>query len=270
MCDIFSQHTFDEEVKLLDDNPLILITKLAYDKMWHIVNMSGEEIGWLGVVERDGLTFTIRDVFLFRQEVSSVTCEITAEGLSETALEIMKAYPSEPDILNALRFWGHSHVNMGTTASLQDDKQMDVFREQECEYFVRGILNKKGRMEYSLYLYHQGISIEDVPWRLIDPIDSTLLDEISTEIKDKVTLLPKPVYKYPKYKPYKPYIVQDNRAKKGDELLTKKFTTGDTLTAEEERLLDDYLSGTDGQGANDIPPTGNEFLQEEGFDFYNK
>jgi len=204
-ADNFSPHSFDTKVEMLSQIPKILISKLAYTKMWHYVDIAGDEVGWLGTVERMPGALLIKDVFLLKQKVSAAQTVITEEGLTEFGEEILQL-PDGVDIYNNIRFWGHSHVNMGTSPSGQDENQMELFKNSEHPYFIRGILNKRGRMEFTIFFYDTGVKIEDAEWAIYEPVDVSVRDTIEAEFKEKVI---KETYTYKSYSPYvSPYASQ--------------------------------------------------------------
>ena len=145
-----------------------------------------KEVGWIGTVERVGRDYLIKEVFLLDQEAASTTCEITPDGLAEWAGQVLSERTDGMDVVNSVRFWGHSHVNMGTSPSHQDESQMKVFAEACDDFFIRGILNKAGRMEFTLYIFSIGIEIEDVDWQLYEPTSNTRRAKWQAEIRTKV------------------------------------------------------------------------------------
>lgn len=165
--------------------PRIYISQDALVKMYHFVQECAQEIGWLGTVEQKGRNYLIKDVFLFDQEVHATTTEITPEGLSSFAEELL-AKPEGLMIWNSMRMWGHSHVNMGITPSGQDDSQMNEFRNTGHDSFIRLIANKKGDLKVDLYDYLNGVKFLDVPWEA----ELTGKDvEIQQQIQQLQTLL---------------------------------------------------------------------------------
>lgn len=152
------------EVKVVETIvPYILISPNALNKMRVYVDTCPDEIGWLGTCERVDNQIYIDDVFLFDQEVHGATTEITPEGLSDFAMEIMQK-PDGVEIWNSIKMWGHSHVNMGVTPSAQDNSQMLTFREGGHDWFIRIIANKKGELKVDLYDYEHGIIYLDLRW----------------------------------------------------------------------------------------------------------
>lgn len=147
--------------------PKLYIDNVALDKMKEYIRQSSLEIGWLGTAEKVGnKKYMITDVFLFKQEVHSTTTEITPEGLSEFAMELMQQ-DNGMDIWNNMRVWGHSHVNMSTSPSGQDDKQMETFLENENNFFIRIIGNKKGDFKIDIYDYEVGVLYENMKFDVI-------------------------------------------------------------------------------------------------------
>jgi hypothetical protein len=147
--------------------PCIWVEELAMAKMKEYIKGCNDEIGWLCTVEKHSeVNYRIVDAYLFKQEVHSTTTEITPEGLSDFAMELL-AQPDGMDIWNAMKCWGHSHVNMGVFASGQDDTQMNVFKDAGHDFFIRVIANKKGEMEFTFYNYATGIIYKDTPWAIL-------------------------------------------------------------------------------------------------------
>lgn len=162
--------------------PRIGVKSDAIAKMFIYVNECKDEVGWLGTAnynEKERF-ITIEDVYLFDQEVHATTTEITPEGLSDFAQELLSMGDEGMEIWNNLKMWGHSHVNMSVSPSGQDDRQMETFREGGHDWFIRLIANKKGDMKLDLYDYNSGIVYLDLPWVEIRPDEeSEILQQIN-------------------------------------------------------------------------------------------
>ena len=186
----FRPHGFRNEIKIGQGKPRILLTPDVQEDMYHLVNIVDKEVGWLGSVEKIGNDYLIKEIFLLDQESSAATCEITEEGMSSWANEILSSRPDGMEVVNTLRFWGHSHVRMGTSPSGQDDAQMAIFSSTCEDFFIRGILNKYGRIEFTLYLYECGVIIEDCEWGIHYP-ETTMhreekwKEEIKLKVREK-------------------------------------------------------------------------------------
>jgi hypothetical protein len=126
------------------------------------------EIGWLCAAKRDDAgNIFIYDAFLFRQDVHHTTTEITPEGLTEFATDLL-TLPNGMELWNDIKAWGHSHVNMGVTPSGQDDKQMRDFANVGFPWFIRIIGNKKGDMRVDLWDYAARIEYSNLEWEVAE------------------------------------------------------------------------------------------------------
>ena len=196
---------------LTGGDPIVYVNIDAIGKMKEYIDGCSDEIGWLGEVVKDEVgNFIIKDVHLFKQQVHSTTCEITTEGLTDFANEIL-AQPGGIDKWNDIKLWGHSHVNMGVSPSGQDNLQMNIFKDCGHDFFIRVIANKKGDMEFTVYDYYNGLIYKNARWCMfynnreiysvqeqIDALQATLsslkqpsIDKVSikTEMAKKVTKL---------------------------------------------------------------------------------
>lgn len=173
--------------------PVIKISPKALGKMQSLVKWSNVEVGWLGVVERFNRTYTIKDIYLFEQEVNSVTCEITPESLALFAEDLLQ-YPNGMEIFNNIRMWGHSHVNMSIEPSHQDETQFEELAKNSSDYFIRIIANKRGELSVDLIDEEVGMTYLNLEWNIEDDCDSEdFYQEFLTKVKQKPTYN----FKYP-------------------------------------------------------------------------
>ncbi len=165
--------------------PTIALSLPAYIDTNHIIAAAGsDEIGWLGSVKKNGDTYLIEQVFLFRQEVSGGHCEFDAASLGRFYAEMLKADPANKSLLNRILFWGHLHPGDMTEPSGQDDNQMDSFAHNP--YFIRGIFTRGGKVVFTFFDYGNKLKIVDCPWELAVPDDDRRAT-IAQEIREKVT-----------------------------------------------------------------------------------
>ena len=198
---IFAQHPFGGQIEFLNGGgvPTVFMTREVFSRMWHFVDIASEEVSWLGTVRMTKYgNYLIEEVFLLDQEVSATQTELSGEGQAQLAQYLIETRPDGVETANKLRFWGHSHVRMGTSPSHQDEKQMEKFQENGCSWFIRGILNKLGRMEFTIFLWEAGVKIVDVPWAIYEHVDESIRAEIEADFMAKVT---RPVYVPYKYVP---------------------------------------------------------------------
>lgn len=175
--------------------PKVVMDLEAYKKMLYIVKLSNKEIGWLGLVEKQqGNVLKIKDVYLFRQQVGATTCEITPEGIEEVVINLLQLENGE-ELIENLKLWGHSHVNMATCPSSQDIRQLDSFEQNGNEWFLGVIVNKSGDFNFTYIDYITGIKVSNLSWTIDIPAfnDNCMELKIKNEIEEKVTDLPYPI-----------------------------------------------------------------------------
>lgn len=178
----FLPHQFGSKIELVSGLPKVLVTREAYEDMYCLVAETETEIGWLGTVTKIGNNFLIEKIYLLDQRVHETTCELSIDGQAGLAMKLI-----ETDEYNSLRFWGHSHVNMATSPSGQDESQMFKFAtDAGCEFFIRAILNKSGRIEFTILLASIGVVIRDASWELFEPTNEDRRQRWRTEIAEKV------------------------------------------------------------------------------------
>lgn len=186
-AEAFVPHQFSPRVLVTNKIPTIFVDPAAYNDMLILVDEMDIEVGWLGFVDQlPGGNFLITDIVLPKQECSAVTTILDAESVAKIAEDLLKQ-PDGVERYNKLRFWGHSHVRMGTSPSGQDEDQMKDFKENGCEYFIRGILNKEGRMEFSVFYYEKGIKIVDCPWAVAVTANGDRREHWKAQLKDQVS-----------------------------------------------------------------------------------
>jgi hypothetical protein len=183
----FQQDHLPLRVEMITGNvPVVYVSPTANAKMQHYVDIVDDEVGWLGTVEElECGDYYIDDVYLFDQEVNGATTEISEDSLAKFADEKLKA-DGGMELMNKMRFWGHSHVNMATGASGQDNAMMDTFSTSGHDFFIRGIFNKKGEVNLSVYHYGRGIIFHHVEWQIYTEETDELREEIEAEVKQKV------------------------------------------------------------------------------------
>lgn len=181
-------HRASPKVEFKSDFPMVLVDPRALDKIQVFVGYSQKEIGWLGSVKKEGNTYILTDVFMVSQEVESTTCEITQDGLTEFATEIL-SLDGGVDIWNSIKLWGHSHVHMGVEPSGQDWTQLNSLSESHDDWFLMLIANKKGNMKFFLADKEKNIVISDLQWGLY--VQQSAIDEqsIVEEMNSKVKSL---------------------------------------------------------------------------------
>jgi hypothetical protein len=172
----FQPHQFSPRANLLNKSPRVLISPEAYKHMFLYVEIANKEVGWLGTVSKLPTgDFLIDETFLLEQEVTSTETLLSTEGQNKLVIELMEKGDAGIEQTNRLRFWGHSHVRMGTSPSGTDESTMMRFAGEGMPWYVRGIFNKRGRAEFTVYFYEMGFRICDAPWAVYDPIQKKVI-----------------------------------------------------------------------------------------------
>ncbi len=170
-------------VTFLDNRYEVYILPQARQKMEMYCDLSEGEIGWLGFVEKyEGVGFLITDCILLKQEVHATTTEIDPMAL----IEFWNQTP--PEQQSKIKIWGHSHVNMSTTPSGQDDSQMEYFKDGN-KWFIRLITNKKREYHIDVYDYENGLKVhmDQSDLKTYNPAEKELREQIKAEINEKVS-----------------------------------------------------------------------------------
>lgn len=170
----------------VQDFPDVIIEAEAHGKMMALIQTCDIEIGWMSSVTRCEVTgdFHINDVYVPLQECSAATTDITAEGDAALMMELIEA--GKMDEINALRCWGHSHVDMGVSPSNTDETQTEEFCGRFTDHFIRVIGNKYGDLMCHVYLIGQGITLNN-PDLVVKTNDVDYTDWAKEQIKTKVT-----------------------------------------------------------------------------------
>ena len=113
------------ELKKDDRCALIYFTPMAWIKMTALVSEFSTEVQWHGLVRRlSEFEFEIYDILVPPHTVTSATVTSDNEKYSNWINGL------DDESFNALRFHGHSHVNMAVTPSVTDkDYRKDVITQ---------------------------------------------------------------------------------------------------------------------------------------------
>lgn len=178
----------DPKVSLLAyQDRTIYITPDAFEKMSIIVQEGGaDEVGWLGLVRRLQENFLIYDVIIPKQRVHATTTEIKPDDIMEVAEAFIPLGAEGIEKINQLRFWGHSHVNMGVSPSGQDNQQMEELSADVDDFYIRCIANKKGDIDFTLYLFDENLQISHAKWQIYYEV-ADFREDIIAQLKEKVT-----------------------------------------------------------------------------------
>lgn len=134
----------------------IVFSEKAWKRMWALVDKATDEVGWYGTVMReDEKTFHIEDLLLCPQTVTGVT--VTTDDLEFSNW----SNGLDDDTFNHMRFYGHSHVRMGTTPSVTDENfyQNKLYNLQD--FYIFGIFNKSNNYWFNIYDVENNVLYEN-------------------------------------------------------------------------------------------------------------
>lgn len=197
---MFKQHEFKASFLGV---PTIQIREDVLQDMWHVTDIVQMEVGWFCTVKDLGENkFLLDGLYLPAQDCHGTTSEITPAGEAKMMNDIMndeQAAGIEPGNpahkLNRLDAWFHSHVEMETFPSSQDLDQMEKYRATGRPYFIRGIVNKKGKISLAFYDSRsclKGFRVEECPWEIVaapTPRVDPYREAWRTQITEKVSKL---------------------------------------------------------------------------------
>jgi len=163
----------------------ITFEPIAFRKMEALVDEFSSEVAWHGLIYRDPddpTNFNITDILVYPQEVSGTTVETDQEKYQMWLMEL------DDDTFDALKFQGHSHVNMSTSPSTTDQTWYKSILDQlkPTQFYVFGIWNKKGDRTVMIYDMPNNILYEnkDITVYVID--DGSGIGEFVKDAKEKV------------------------------------------------------------------------------------
>ena len=177
--------------------PIVYLTASAYVKMTYLIHTSNKELAWHGTVTKIENNYLIEDIFVYPQTVTAATVD------SDDAKYPVWCMQLSDEVINKLRFQGHSHVNMGASPSGRDTTNWKDFLNilKEDEFYIFCIGNKKG--DYYWTIYDNAINVmfenKDITWAVIDEQGNNIVDwtkeQIETHIvESKPTYLDRTVY----------------------------------------------------------------------------
>lgn len=172
-------------------DPRWYITATAYAKMKLLVHEHAKEIGWYGTVEaHPNNQYIINDIIVYPQHVSGATCEQDETKMFDFEMSLTT------EQVNARRFQGHSHVNMGVTPSGVDETFYSRLMQQVNDYFMIAIINKSGSIYTRFYDVEHNIVYTDVPIWVIDESGVCLDKWVKEQLEEKIVERPLPVKSY--------------------------------------------------------------------------
>ena len=158
------------------------MTGPAYLKMLALIQECSMELAWHGLVERkDDYTMLITDILCYPQEASAATVDAKEAEYYDWLMKL------DDEVVNHMRFQGHSHVNMSVSPSGRDtDNWQKLFQmcQNPDDFYIVCIANKSGATTWRVYDNKTGYLYEekDVEFKVI------IEDELSVQEWGKNTI----------------------------------------------------------------------------------
>lgn len=167
------------------EKAVLEFTQDAMNKIKALVKQCNKEIAWHGTVTKvttgKRATYTIDDVFMFPQIVTSAT----VKGVPDKYALWNAQLPN--DIYNRMRFHGHSHVNMGASPSGVDTNYQEDMIETLEDFYIFLIINKKDEMWAKIVDVEDNIVYDKYDIEITIQGNKQTEDWASTQIEDFLT-----------------------------------------------------------------------------------
>jgi len=211
----------------------VVLTKEVHRKINTLTKLIDKEITGLGLVKMEGDVAKVYELFLLKQEVTGGSCEIDEVAICELVDKLIADGKNPED----LKFWWHSHANMGVFWSNTDENTGLKFGGNS--FFLSLVSNHKGEMKAKINVYKPiPIILDDLSISVEEEeiVDNTFVENLKIEITEKVS-----TKTYPRannnYNNYGAWSGRDRWTKENDEK-TEEEIIADALKQEDEQPID--------------------------------
>ena len=178
------------------DDAVLVFSTLAFAKMTKLVQSFDCEIAWHCTCHRDEEEknwFYVDDVLVYPQTVTGVTVTMDEE---EYGKWLQNGFMGGDERFDHIHMQGHSHVNMGVTASSTDIQHQEEILKQlrDNSYYIFIIANKKFEYNIKIFDLENNILYESNDIAIMIGEDFIDLDAFEKEAKE---LAPKKSYSTP-------------------------------------------------------------------------
>lgn len=171
------------------DSMKIKFDSIVWDKMRTWIEMTRQEISGLGCVRReaDG-TFHVYDIFLVKQENTGTFTDIEDEALHSLMWELMQLDDEDGGSrYSDLKFWWHSHANMGVTWSGQDDRCIAEKLQHGADWWLSAVLNIPGKISTRLDTKNPPMRFDSLKVDITHVVSDEVKEWCRKEYEEKVT-----------------------------------------------------------------------------------
>ncbi len=136
---------YDKELNFFNSKHIVIPSRVA-SKIFSYTRSVNAEIGGLLVIEKTEKAIIISDALLFKQKVSSGNVELNPDNLAK---QLSKIASKNPEKIEKIMGWWHSHNDMGTFWSSTDDACFKSFLAVSPVAFGI-VVNKSGNLKLRL------------------------------------------------------------------------------------------------------------------------
>jgi len=166
----------------LPEDLSIVVTAEAFARLFCYACATEAEVSLLGIVERNGCVFTVREFFLVAQKGSSAHTELDQKAVGEL-VERLIAEGRSGDA-RKVRCWAHSHPGMDVFWSKTDD---DNCRRMTADWLLSIVVSDGFKIRCRLDVASPiPFTIDNIPVFLESPIDPAVAAECEREVKEKL------------------------------------------------------------------------------------
>ena len=173
--------------------PTIYFAPDAWARVCALVRECDDEIGWHGLAEPvkddDGkfVGVWVREIFVPKQTVSGATVDVADDAAFEYMDDLTKR--GLQDSAKFIRYWGHSHVNMGVSPSSVDTKFWNdaLNKNGKPEFYASTIHNKKGEAYGRLTFWFPEYGLFEEDANVVLGIPGSMLKWAAETVKAKLS-----------------------------------------------------------------------------------
>ena len=154
--------------------PVVFVTAQAYTKMLTLINNTNKEIAWHGIATRVNNDYCIEDILVYPQTVTAATVDADEDAYARWLMDL------PDDVINNLRFQGHSHCKMSTSPSGRDTTNWEKFVNliEPDGFYIFCIGNQHNSFYWNIYDKRHNVLFED------KDIEMCIIDERGNSIDD--------------------------------------------------------------------------------------
>jgi len=162
--------------------PVVYIAEEVYRKLRMYADLCNSEISALGCATYKNGNFTVDEIYLFEQTVTSGSTDISTGAVSKFLYEHIRS-GKDPE---RIKFWWHSHAKMGVFWSATDEGTITRFNNG---WMLSTVSNKQGNHLVRLDIYEPLHLTLNLPFEIVYNTNPDDCEEIWKEISDKVKIL---------------------------------------------------------------------------------